>query len=74
MRNLHEKMCSAVFTDMIAHLKIVNEMLNVEVFIDSTISLFQKSILARKNRRWNRGGSSTASSGMFEHRNKLTRS
>ena len=31
MRDLHEKMCSAVFTDMIAHLKIVNEMLNVEV-------------------------------------------
>ena len=41
MRNLHEKMCSAVFTDMIAHLKIVNEMLNVEVSSWILVATFQ---------------------------------
>ena len=75
MRDLHEKMCSAVFTDMIAHLKIVNEMLNVEVsfyWFKSIKCAILKMYLARKNRRRNRGSSSTTSGGLFEYGNQLT--
>ena len=75
MRDLHEKMCSAVFTDMIAHLKIVNEMLNVEVSFYWSKSIkcaILKMHLARKNRRRNRGSSSTTSGGLFEYGNQLT--
>ena len=75
MRDLHEKMCSAVFTDMIAHLKIVNEMLNVEVsfyWFKSIKCAILKMHLARKNRRRNRSSSSTTSGGLFEYGNQLT--